>query len=250
MHYRIDELFLASFRILLHEGHNLDAGIVRAIGLEGFDNLGNMLYRLGLVVFDGYRGLVDSKSLLDQGGPDNHLLAFLQQRTEIGGEIRLALASVDDQHLTLLPGRRAKLDMGRESGTAQSDDSAELYLLYNRLRIVRDGSDEVIGTVDVLHPFVTFDSDFHADLVVSRKVLAGADRLDGSGNGRMDESRHETTGLCNHLAGLDLVTDGDHRLGRSSNVLGHSDIDSRRDGKDFQLAIAGYLGIRRMHSSD
>ena len=97
-----------------------------------------MLYRLRLVVLDGYRGVRHAESLLDEGCADNDLLTLLQKRAEIGREVRLALAAVDYQHLALLSRRRGKFHVGREGRSAESDDSAETDLLDDGLAVLRN----------------------------------------------------------------------------------------------------------------
>ena len=97
-----------------------------------------MLYRLRLVILDGDSGTCYAESLLDQRGSNNDLLPFLKKGTEVGREVRLALATVDDQHLALLSWRRGQFHVGREGRSAESDDSAETDLLDDGLAVLRN----------------------------------------------------------------------------------------------------------------
>ena len=141
-----------------------------------------MLDSLQLIVLDSYRGLGDTESFLDDGGTDNYLLSLLEEGTEVGCEVRLALATVDNQHLTDLSRRRAKLDMGREGGSSKSDHTAELDLFDNSLGIIGNISNESVTAVDILHPFVSLDSDLDDHLVIAGKILSRTYRLDCSGD--------------------------------------------------------------------
>ena len=97
-----------------------------------------MLDRLRLVVLDGDSGVCDAESLLDQSGSHNDLLPFLKKCTEVGCEVRLALAAVDDQHLALLSWRRGQFHVGREGRSAESHNSAETDLLDDGLAVLRN----------------------------------------------------------------------------------------------------------------
>ena len=249
MHHGIDQLFLSSFRIFLHKRKHFDSLVFPTLGLEGRNYSGNMLYRLGFVVFDGYGSLVHSQSLHQQRGSHDHLLPFLQKGTEVRSKVRLALATVDDQHLALLPRRKAELHVSRESGPAETDDSTQFDLLYDCLRVFRNISHEGVGQVDTFLPLVSFNFDFNYCLDVAGQILARADALYGTGYRGMDVGRHKGTGFSNHITGFHLVTRSHHRLCRSTYMLSHSNIHSRSYRESFDLAVAGDLRIRWMHAS-
>ena len=134
-----------------------------------------MLYRLRLVVLDGDSGTCYAESLLDQRGSNNDLLSLLKKGTEVGCEVRLTFASVDDQHLALLSWRRGQFHVGREGRSAESDDSAETDLLDDGLAVLRDIGHQSLGAINALKPLVTFHSDLHIGLGVAGEILARAD---------------------------------------------------------------------------
>ena len=140
--------------------------------------------------------------------------------------------------------------MGRKGRSAESHDSAETDLLDDGLAVIRDLGHESLRTVYAFSPIVTLDGDLDIGLGVAGEILARADRLHGSGNGAMDERRHESARLGDWLADLNLVAHCHYRLGRSPDVLGKGNVHGLGQRKSLDGAIARDLGIVRMHSSD
>jgi hypothetical protein len=65
----------------------------------------------------------------------------------------------------------------------------------------------------------------------------------------MDESRYESARLCDRLAHLDLVTNGDDWLCRGSDMLGYGNIYGRRRRKHLCLALTRDFAVMRMNSA-
>ena len=77
--------------------------------------------------------------------------------------------------------------MGRESGTAETDDSAGLYPVEYEAGILRNIGHKRVGEVYALRPFVTLDGNLDMRHPVARKILAGRYRLHRTADGRMYE---------------------------------------------------------------
>ena len=138
VHHSVNQLFLTTFRIFLHQRKHHDAVELRGLTFQLRKHFLNMLDRLRLVVLYCDRGVCYAESLLDQRGSNNDLLSLLKKCTEVGREVRLALATVDYQHLALLSRRRGQFHVGREGRSAESDDSAETDLLDDGLAVLRN----------------------------------------------------------------------------------------------------------------
>ena len=238
MHDCVNELFLTAFRIFLKETEDLDSIELRRLGLESGQHLADMGDGLRLVVLDGNGSLVHSENLLDDSCSDDHLLPFLKKGAEVGCEIRLTLAAIDNQHLAFLARRRGKFHVGRECGSAKSDDAAELDLVHYHLVVICKIGDEGICSVDSLCPLVAFDLNLDAGLHIAGEILPRADGFHGSGNGRMYVCGNESARFGYRLSDLDLVPGSHNRLGRSSDMLGYGDIHCRRYRKRLNGAVA------------
>ncbi len=61
---------------------------------------------------------------------------------------------------------------------------------------------------------------------------------------------YESSRFGKHLTGLDYVTHGHYRLGRSAKMLCHGNIHGLRQRQNFYFATPGYLVVIRMNTSD
>ena len=250
VHDGVDELLLTALRVTHLHGHDLDAVVLRGKLLQLGDDLVDVGDGFGLVLLDGDGAGHVAEDLLEDGGADDDLLALLEEDAEVGGEVRLAFAAVDDQALALGSRRRGELDMGRERCAAETDDAAELDFLEQGFVVVRNLGDERIGLVDAFHPFVAFTGDFDGHDRVAGEVGARGDGLHRTGDGGMDIGGNESAGLGDRLADLDLVTDGDEGLGRGSDVLGDGEESAVRERHGLDPAFAGNLAVVRMDTAD
>ena len=66
----------------------------------------------------------------------------------------------------------------------------------------------------------------------------------------MYECGDESSRLRNHLADLHLVTYGDYRLRRGSEMLSHGDIDSLRQRENLYGAVAREFAVIWMDTAD
>ena len=209
-----------------------------------------MLDGLGLVVLDANHRLVHMQHLLQDGGTHHHLLALFQEGTEVGGKVRLALATVDDEHFAGLARRRGQFYMRREGGTAQAHDTGQADFLQHGLVVVIKGGHQGVGRIDALHPLVPLDGNLNANLRIAGQVFARPDGLHRTRHGRMDERRYEPAGFGHRLSHLHLVADRHEGLRRRTDVLGHADIHGRRKRQRFNRTAAGNLRILRMHTAN
>ena len=190
------------------------------------------------------------EDMAQQGRSHDDLLAFFEHRALIGSQVRFALAAVDDQHLAGLPGRRAQFHVRGKGRSAEADDTAQADLFKDCLSIRRDVRHQVGGKVDALHPLVPLDGDLHAGSRLSGEVLADTDRLDGTGNGGMDECGNESAGFGDHLAGLHFVAGGDDRLGRCADMLREGNVYGGRKRNRLDCSVPGEFRVVRMDAAD
>ena len=77
----------------------------------------------GFVVLDTDDRLRDLKPLHDLEDTIDNIIRVLADLTVVGRDVRLALRGIDDQGIRHLILRRIELDICRESGAAQSDQT-------------------------------------------------------------------------------------------------------------------------------
>ena len=219
MHYSVNELFLTALRVFLEEAHDLDAIVLRRFLAELLEYALDMGDCLRLVVLNGNCRLCHTKDLLDDGCSHNDLLTFLEKGTEVGSKIRLALATIDNQHVALLSRRRGKFHVSRECGTTETYDTAHLDFVHDDLVVICEIRDESIGTVNAFCPLVAFHLDFNAGLHVACQILAGSDGLHCSGNRRMYICGNESARFSNRLSCKDLVANCNYWFGGSADML-------------------------------
>ena len=176
-HHSVDELLLTTLRILLLEGHHRDAVIslcsllkLSHCSCHGSDSL-------RLVLLDTDHCLASAENLLHDRSTYYDLLASLDHDAVVRCEVRLTLGSVENEALSNLSRRRAKLHMRREGSTSESYDTIEFDLLENGLVILRNLCHESIGKVDAFSPLVALDVDLDMSHVVACLILARSYRL-------------------------------------------------------------------------
>ena len=139
----------------------------------------------------------------------------------VGGQIRLALGTVDDKELRFLSRRRRQLHVSREGRSAQTYDSAVRYPLYDFGRRQGYIPDDVRCTVYGFLPLVTFHVYDHVHHRIARQVGVWLDGSDGTRHGTVDIGGNKSCGSSYQLSCPDLVTLLYERLGGSSQMLGH-----------------------------
>ena len=183
----IDKLLLTALWIALLKRHHLD-GISRAGELLGA-LLRQELDSRHLIGLDADISSGDLCTLHQQFKTDEDLVGMLHHQTEVGGDVRLALYSIDDDTLGLGCRRRCEFDEGGETGTSHTDDTCSLDAVYNLLgsefRMVLDGL-QLIGAVDGLFPFITFHINNNHGLAIACSINGGIDLEHRSADRRED----------------------------------------------------------------
>ena len=237
MHHGVDELLFATLRVTLLQRLHFHIRIAELAhrGAHRGDSL-------RLVLLDADHAAA-AEHLLHDGGADDDFFRTLDHDAVVAGQERFALGAVENQAFRHLAGRRAELDVGRESRTAQTYDTGGLDLVQDGGLVVGDGGHELLAAVDRGIPFIAFDGDLHVHDGIAGEVLARGDGLDRARYGRMDEGGDESARFRDHLADKDFVAHGDDRLGRGAEVLGHRDIDGLRERELLDGAFAGIFAV-------
>ena len=145
---------------------------------------------------------------------------------------------------------RRKLDVRREGGAAESDDTGAVDLLDDGRVVGRDVGNQVVRQVDALHPLVAFHGDLDVGHGTAGEVGAGTDGLDRTGHGGMDIGRNETARTGDDLAHFHLVTHLHDRQAGRTEMLGDGNVHGRCRRQDLGPAVAGEFVVVRMDSAD
>ena len=240
---RVDELFFTALRIAFLEGDDLDLR----------ESLGRFRHRGdggGLVLLDAHIATGNAEGFHHDGAADEDLLRTLPHDAVVAGQVRLALGTVENQAFGLLVLGRGEFHVGREGGAAQTDYAGLLDLLDDLFGGIGNLADDAVAPVDVFHPLIALDRDLDVRDHVAGDVGPRSDRLDGTGDRRMDISGNEAGRFGNHLAHLHLVAHRHDRRGRGAQMLCHRNVGGLDRREDLDRSFCGDLVVVRMDAAD
>ena len=176
---------------------------------------------------------------------------MLHHQLMVVRQVRLALYTVDNQHLGFLARRRHQFDVCREACATQTYDAGVLNLFDDIFRLKRALVDKCLRAVDARQPLVAFhiDEDSRSRYTLTVQHVVNLDDL--AAHRRMNGCAHEASRLGEQCSHLHLVTYSHHGLSRRTNVLRQQDnclLGQRRlyDG----LVCRVRLIVMRMNSAD
>ena len=137
----------------------------------------------------------------------------------IGGKVRFALHSVDNQKFGFLTGRYRQLHVRGEGRTAHADDAGRLDPVENLFGFERAFAHQIGRKIDFRHPLVAFALDRNHHLTHPLPVGLQVDGRYRARNRSVDVGRHETRGFGDQLPREHLVAFGDLRHGRRADML-------------------------------
>ena len=176
----------------------------------------------GLVGLDANIAIGDFGTLHQQLKTYENLVGMLHHQTVVGSDIGFALYGIDNDTLGICCGRGSEFDKGGETGTAHTHDAGILdagnNLLGSQLGMVFHQF-QLVGTVDVLFPFVTLNIDNNDGLAITGGIDSGVDLEHRSADRREDRSGNESSSLGNQRTDLHLVALLDNRFRRGTNML-------------------------------
>jgi len=190
---------------------------------------------VAVLLFDAEFGVMAVKDLLEKHHAFEDLFGVFEHHPLIGGDVRLAFDTVDQNHLDR--GVNRHLDIGRERGAAQANRSAILQYL----RHIGFGELANLFIAPLLHRGIHRVFEIVVDLdevhQFSRAVIVTLESFEGTTAGRVDRLVKEgRVAHADHLAAIDVVAlfDVDIRfpaagvVRRDIEVLGERRLDRRK----------------------
>ena len=174
---------------------------------------------VGFVVLDTDLRLLHAQRTHQDRRTDHQLLALFEHRAMIGGKVRFALHSVDNQEFGFLTGRYRQLHVRGEGRTAHADDAGRLDPVENLFGFERAFAHQIGRKIDFRHPLVAFALDRNHHLTHPLPVGLQVDGRHRARNRSVDVGRHETRGFGDQLPREHLVAFGDLRHGRRADML-------------------------------
>ena len=237
---RVDQLLLRSLLIADAEGNHVD------FILGG--KLRHFLNGIRLVLLDADKDAVDFQDFRGNGCSDQRGLAPVQHETMVGGQIRLALGSVDDEGVDVLFRRRREFDVSRKRRAAHSDDSGVEDAFLEQLPVgvlpvrygIESGAPFILTVGDDLHRLFRragHPDDFHH---IS----------DRSAGGGVQRNRNESAGFRNALSFFDRIAFFHTERRRRADALTDRDNVFFKQRGDPQFpGCRELLAFPRMHAS-
>ena len=211
----VDELLLATLRILHLQRHHLDASQTRRL-------LGQQVDGLGLVFLDADVAALHFGGLHEQLQAHDDFVGMLHHQPIVGSDVGFALHGIDDDALSLGRGWRTQFHVRGESGAAHAGDAGLLHAFHDFLgRQFRMGVErfELVAAVNVLFPFVALHLNKNGRLAIAGGVDDGVDFHDRARHRRIDGCRHKASSFGQQRAHLHPVALADDGFGGSTDVL-------------------------------
>ena len=180
----IDKLFFTTLGVALLQGNNLHS--VFGISKRLMALLRQELDGFGLVGLDADISAAHLGCFHQQFQSHENLVGLLHHQTIVGGDIRLALHSIDNHTFGLGGWWWAQLDEGGEAGTAHTRDACLLDAIDNlvgrefwvKVELFQRGA-----SVNALLPFVALDINDNGGLAIACGIDGGVNLGHGAADG-------------------------------------------------------------------
>ena len=187
---------------------------------------------LGLVVLDGKEGDLGFENMLQDPDPLGDLSGFFSHQSIVGGEIRLALAAVDDEHRDFAQ-REFQFASRRKARAAHAGHSGLGDYLGQLLRSFLT----VVGAALVQQPLVLPVGNDGDGQIGQSRGMAGSGvsyGLDGAGGGRVNRKLVRRHGPGQHLSSEHMIALLHQKFGRRRGALfqGHNQDVGQRQKPD------------------
>jgi hypothetical protein len=206
----LDQHFLGALRVLDRERQHRDVEVAGSADPQRLNGI-------GLVLLDTDHAAGSSERMHHDPDAEVHALRVLDHDAMVGGQVGLALRTIDDQGRNVPAPGRGKLDMGRERRAAEAHHAGFLHGAHD----LGTGEPFPMGYQPLPRDLGCEAVHLDSHRLRHRPVGMGPpfDAGDDAGRRGVNGHGHEAVGLADLVAPLDVVADGHAEGRRFAGVL-------------------------------